>query len=90
MKISRRRRYTKFKIPAPDCKAIFGKLIIEIYGVGKKKQRITYNISHEHVHQDIIKTIDLWLKFGKFADLPLQEYLHSVLKISDYKNLIDD
>lgn len=84
MSIKPKRKYSKFQVPEPDCKARFGGLVITVFNLSSTKPKVEYNKKRAEVPSEIRQAVKIWTKHNKFGGLSLTEYLNSVFKASDY------
>lgn len=82
--IKPKRKFSKFQVPDPDCKARFGGLVITVYNLASDKPKVEYNKKSKEVPSEIKQAVKIWAKHNKFGGLTLTEYLNSMYKASDY------
>ena len=80
-----KRKFSRFQVSEPDCKAIFGGLVITVFGLESSKPKIEYNKSKKDVPIEIKQAVKVWVAHKKYAGIPLTDYLNSMFKASDYE-----
>lgn len=78
-----KRKYGKFQIVEPDCKATFDDVVVKVFNLSNKRPKIEYNV--ERVPQEIKAAVKLWVKSMKFGGMSLQDYLHAMFRVGDFK-----
>jgi len=79
-----KRKYSKFQVSEPDCKARFGGLVITVFNLKSVKPKIEYNKKRTEVPSEIKQAVKIWAKHNKFGALSLTDYLNAMFKVTDY------
>ncbi len=74
-----KRKFSKFQLTEPDCRAQIGEVVIKVYKLTTEKPKIEYNVKRKDVSATLKTAVKVWVKHKKFGGLSLQEFLEQVL-----------
>jgi hypothetical protein len=77
-----KRKYGRWQLADPDCKAIFGRFVIKVFNLSSAKPKIEYNV--DDVPKEIKDAVKIWVKHQKYGGMPLVEYLLAMFNVVDY------